>query len=142
HSMSSEEKEHLAPDIVISLFGNYVFNGELKKYLQGYAKKVEHWDIGKGKVCDPFRALTTMFELDEAFFFKKLGQYNQKANVMEYYNLWNEMGSDIIEPQVEFGELYAIGELVNRLPKCSSLFIANSLPIRMVHLFNVDQSIN
>lgn len=141
YAMSTEERELCAPDIVISLFGNYIFNGEMKRYLKAFTKNIEHWDVGQGVVCDQFKKLTDIFELDEAFFFRKLGQYEKSGDISEYFNLWNGIGSEITHPVVTFGEIYAVGELIRCLPKSVSLFVANSLPIRMIHLFEIDESV-
>lgn len=140
-SMTLEQTTELAPDIVITLFGNYTFNGELKNYLLSTGKSFEVWDIGTSVVTDPFRRLTSIFETREVSFFEKMCQGVPAAGGTIYYDAWAEVDQAIAEPDVTFGEIYAIGRLVRKLPQNSPLHIANSLPIRMVHLFRSDPSI-
>lgn len=140
-SMTREQSAELAPDVVISLFGNYTFNGELKGYLTSTGKPFEVWDVGTSRVADPFRRLTTIFETREAFFFEKMCEGPNRTDGTGYYNLWSEVDNAIGEPEVPFGEIYAVGHLIRKLPQNARLHIANSLPIRMVHLFRTHPTI-
>jgi len=141
YAMTPDEKRELAPDILISVHGNFVYNGEIKGFITAYASGCEHWDIGKDTVCDPFKKLTEIFEMNVAFFFRRISQYDASAHASNYFEKWNNIAQLIEEPNVNYGELYAIGELMRTLPANSSLQIANSLPIRMTHLFNTNPSI-
>lgn len=135
-AMSIEQMTELAPDIVITLFGNYTYNDELKGYLKTSGKPYEVWDLGTSKVCDPFRHLTTIFETREANFFEKICMLaGETAVASSYHKAWRKVDETIPEPEVSFGEIYAVGELMRKLPKDAHLHIANSLPIRMTHLF-------
>lgn len=74
-SLRWEDKANLIPDIVISIGGNYIFNNEIKALLR--PAKIPHWQVGyEDKVCDPFRTLTEIFEMGEAFF---LNNYHLQA---------------------------------------------------------------
>lgn len=141
-SMTLDQSTDLEPDVVITLFGNYTFNAGLKGYLSSCAKPFEVWDIGISKVTDPFRRLTTIFESREAFFFERMSEFGAAADAAssKYYATWTEVEKSIPEPKPTFGEVYAVGELVKRLPQNAHFHIANSLPIRMVHLFKSDPS--
>ncbi|MFK8252341.1 2-succinyl-5-enolpyruvyl-6-hydroxy-3-cyclohexene-1-carboxylic-acid synthase [Ancylobacter terrae] len=141
HSMNDKQMADLAPDIVISLFGNYTFNGELKGYLKFAGEQYECWDIGRSEVCDPFQRLTTIFEMNEAFFFRTLARHAGGAGSAAYFEGWSQVEATIVEPDVPFGEIYAIGKLMHSLPEGAALQIANSLPIRITHLFKSDPSI-
>ncbi|AWI77589.1 2-succinyl-5-enolpyruvyl-6-hydroxy-3-cyclohexene-1-carboxylic-acid synthase [Parazoarcus communis] len=140
-SMTLEQTTELAPDVVITLFGNYTFNGELKGYLSSTGRPFEVWDLGTSRVSDPFRRLSTVFEVRERFFFEKMCEQAEQQGGMDYYEAWSEVDGAIEEPQVDFGEIHAVGQLVRKLPKNAQLHIANSLPIRMVHLFRSDPSV-
>jgi len=140
-SMTRAQKRQLAPDIVISLYGNYTFNGEIRGYLRSTGKPFECWDIGKSEVCDPFRRLTTIFAMNEAFFFRTIANYSISAATGSYYDGWARVEAAIVEPEVEYSEIYAIGQLMRKLPEHSILQIANSLPIRLTQLFRADRSV-
>lgn len=141
YAMTYKEKLDLKPDIVISLFGNYVFNSEIKNYLKNFGNEFQHWDIGNSNVCDPFKKLTKIFSMGEEYFFRKISENLTEINNTQYFDSWNSIKLRIKEPNLDYGEFYAVGELIHKLPKNSSLVIANSLPIRMSHFFELDNSI-
>lgn len=135
-----EEKINLSPDVVISIGGNYIFNNEIKNYLRPYA--IKHWQIGKeDKICDPFKKLTDVFEMEEYFFFESITNNANFTNEGEYANSWLELSKLPALPTPEYNELYAIGTLLNNLPKNVDLQLANSCTIRMSHFFPTDPSV-
>lgn len=135
-----EEKTNLSPDIVISIGGNYIFNNEIKNYLRPYP--IKHWQIGKeDKICDPFKKLTEVFEMEENFFFESITNNANFTNEGEYANSWLELSKLPTLPTPEYNELYAIGTLLNNLPKNVDLQLANSCTIRMSHFFPTDPSV-
>jgi len=140
-AMTIDQASELAPDIVITLFGNYTFNSGLKGYLSTLDNPFEVWDLGTSRVADPFRRLTTMFAAREAFFFERMCGFAGAKASGTYFNAWASVERNISEPQATFGEIYAVGQLVRKLPQHAKLHIANSLPIRMVHLFRSDPTI-
>lgn len=134
------EKINLLPDIVITLGANYIFNNELKSYLR--PSKVIHWQVGReDKVCDPFRKLTNVFEMDEALFFDSITRHATFINEGEYATSWLGISQLPALPTPDYNELYAIGALLNKLPKNVDLQLANSCTIRMAHFFPIDSSI-
>lgn len=140
-SMTAAQASELMPDVVISLFGNYTFNGEIKKYFKAAGRPFECWEIGTATVCDPFKRLTTMFAMNEAFFFRTLARHSSAAPAAGYFEGWARVEASIVEPDVGYGEIYAIGRLMRSLPKGSALQIGNSLPIRITQLFKADPSV-
>lgn len=141
-SLSQSEKDNLKPDIIITVFGNYVFNNDFKRFVKHFKDPVEHWDIGTNIVCDPFKILTTIFSVNESYFFQKMGEGNHYSFDNSYFIEWNKISLRIKKPVLNFGEFSAIGQLLSIIPKNSNLLIANSLPIRMSQFFNLDPSIN
>jgi 2-succinyl-5-enolpyruvyl-6-hydroxy-3-cyclohexene-1-carboxylate synthase len=135
YAMGEEQRASLAPDVVISLNGNYSFNGEIKNWLGTLGGSFENWDVGRREVMDPFRRLTNVFDCAPAYFFMRMtGLAKGKAGT-GYHAGWSKLEATITEPVVPFGEIYSVGALIKSLPKDSVLQIANSLPIRMTHLF-------
>lgn len=140
-ALKSSEKGDFAPDVVISLFGNYVFNGEIKQFLLPVRQSIEHWMIGpNGTIIDPFQRLTSIFEMPEDVFFIKIGNTDVQSS-SDYFEKWNGISKLLPEPSVEFSELSAIGQFIHSLPKNVDLHIANSSPIRMASTFKIDPSI-
>lgn len=134
------ERLNLMPDIVITIGGNYIFNNELKAYLRG--SNVKHWQVGKeDKVCDPFRKLTEIFEMDESFFFRVITNNCSFSHRGEYAKSWIDISQLPSLPTPTYNELYAIGALMNNIPRNVDLQLANSCTIRMAHFFPIDASI-
>lgn len=137
--LTKEERQDLLPDVVLSVGGNYLFNGEIKSFL---GKSVKNWLIGKeDKVRDPFRSLNEVFEMSEEFFFSKISESIDYKNSTDYHDKWMSISNHIAVPTTDYNELYAIGRLLTSLPKNVDLQLANSLTIRMSHLFDIDPSI-
>ncbi len=140
-ALKRSEKSEFSPDIVITLYGNYVFNGEIKQLLRPLGKSVEHWMIGaNGEIVDPFRRLTHIFEMPEQLFFNKLSAFSENSK-STYFDQWNEISKLLPEPNVTYSELYAIGEFIHKLPQNVDLHIANSSPIRMASTYKIDPSV-
>lgn len=140
-ALKEGEKGSFSPDIVITMFGNYVFNGEIKQFLRPLGDTIEHWSIDPaGIISDPFRRLINVFEMKEDIFFKRISQANVKS-ISNYFSMWQSISEVLQEPVVEYSELFAIGEFIHSLPKDVDLHIANSSSIRMASTFKIDPSI-
>lgn len=138
--LKPEERENLRPDVVITIGANYIFNNELKAYLR--PSQCEHWQVGKeDKVCDPFRHLTEIFEMEEALFFSLITDMADFSNEGQYASSWTSLSNLPSLPTPDYNELYAIGSLLKRLPANVDLQLANSCTIRMAHFFKLDESI-
>lgn len=137
--MTTEEKQNLHPDIVISIGGNYIFNGEIKRLVGNTS---QNWQVGKeDKVIDPFHSLTEIFEMSEDFFFSHFTENVSVCNNSNYRLQWKHLSDLMITPETDYNELYAIGSLLTQIPNNVDLQLANSLTIRMSHMFELDPSI-
>lgn len=137
--LTPDERKELHPDVVISVGGNYIFNGEIKGFV---GKTSSNWQVGKeDKVIDPFRSLTEIFEMSEECFFSSLAEYADVKNKGDYKDTWLAISKQPSIPEPEYNEFYAIGQLLKNLPKNVDLQLANSLTIRMSHMFEIDPSI-
>lgn len=135
-----EEKESFTPDIVITVGANYIFNNELKSFLS--STQAKHWQVGlEDKVCDPFRKLTEIFEMEEHLFFETITKCADFQNKSNYADIWIELSKLPELPTPDFNELYAIGNLIKKLPKNSDLQLSNSCTIRMSHFFPTSSDI-
>lgn len=137
--LTPDERKDLHPDVVISVGGNYIFNGEIKGFV---GKTSSNWQVGKeDKVIDPFRSLTEIFEMSEECFFSNFVEYADVKNRGDYKDTWLAISKQPSVPEPEYNEFYAIGKLLTQLPKNVDLQLANSLTIRMSHMFDIDSSI-
>lgn len=138
HSHASSRSD-LRPDIVITFGGNLVFKDELKRFLG--TSDFEHWRVHlDGKIADPFRRLTHVFAVSPDEFLSRATP--QVANSEAYARSFLGAASQTGEPDVAYGELRVVGEVLRSLPDGSALHIANSAPIRMANLYAVDESID
>lgn len=141
-ALSVKEQTELAPDVVITLGGNVVFNSEIKDYVKRNASVAIQWQVGpESKVCDTFRNLKAVFEMNEAFFFEKIAESESAKSNDELFNAWKQISDTVVEPEVGYSQLNAIGQLIHHLPSESVLHLANSNAIRMGHLFRIDHSV-
>jgi 2-succinyl-5-enolpyruvyl-6-hydroxy-3-cyclohexene-1-carboxylate synthase len=142
-AMSVQDQTDLAPDVVLSIGANFVFNLEIKGFLGAYKDELENWQINTGgEISDPYKRLTRVFEMSPLFFFRKVAEYSTPENNKDtYFNEWLALANEVIEPDVPFSQLNMIGKLIKKLPKNSVLQIANSNAIRLAHLFSIDESI-
>jgi 2-succinyl-5-enolpyruvyl-6-hydroxy-3-cyclohexene-1-carboxylate synthase len=141
HAMQGVDPPDLAPDVVITLFGNFSFNNEVKSFLAASGRPFECWDVGRREVMDPFRRLTTVFATQPHHFFARMAALAERSAGAGYHAEWSKLSARVTEPKVAFGEIHAVGALLKALPKGSVLQIANSLPIRMTELFPSDPDI-
>lgn len=141
-ALSVKEQEDMAPEVIISLGGNIVFNSEIKDYVKRNAANALQWQVGpESKVCDTFRKLKDVFEMNEYMFFEKISENLLSNSNNAYFEAWSQISETVVEPQVDYSQLNAIGQLINNLPENSVLQLANSNAIRMAHLFRINSSV-
>lgn len=138
--LNRKQNIELQPDIVITIGGNYIFNGEIKAWLK--KGNSEHWLVGReGKVCDPFQTLKQIFEMPEDYFFKCMAEAAMEKKSNKYAEEWialSKVPKDVSQP---FNELYAISTLLKQMPANADLQLANSQTIRMAHLVPISNGI-
>lgn len=142
--MKNQETIEMLPDIIITFEKN--FSSELKHHIREVCKEtnLEHWRVSlDGKIVDPFRTLTTIFECSNVEFFEKILSYknNEQKNNYVYYNLWKEKLDNIKMPKMEFSNFYIIKKLTEVIPKNSLLHLSILNSIRITNLFDLDPSI-
>ena len=131
----------LKPDILITFGGNVVFKDEFKGFLRG--SDHEHWRVDPdGAIADPFRTLTDVVQCRPEHFLERIVAARTGAPVdRSYARRMLKAAKSIPAPSSEHGELSAIGRLMQALPEGSALHVANSAPIRMAQLHDIDPSI-
>lgn len=139
--ISPKKFTELKPDIVIS-FGGNIMQG-LKHALRS-SGGFEHWLINPdGLVCDLFGSLTTVFECTaEAFFNRMNSLVDYKArNNLEYYNQLRSYINTIKYPRFPWSNVYAIEQVVKRIPDNSILHLSINTAIRVTNFFALSPSV-
>lgn len=140
HALGAETNTCLRPDVVISIGGNYIFNQTIKPHLDKI--NFEHWLVCEdGKVRDSYRKLKHIFEMPEAFFFETISSIAKFHNSLEFSSAWKKQSAACPQPNTDFNEMYAIGQLMQKLPDNCDLQIANSFSSRMAHYYEYPSSI-
>lgn len=132
-NISNKKFSEFLPDIVIS-FGGNIFQG-LKGLLLNNAGKFEHWLIQpNGQMVDTYKSISLVFECTPEYFFK---YYSERAggskNSMEYHNLIKEYADSVTLPEFDYCNVYAIKNMVERIPSGSVLHMAINGAIRITN---------
>ena len=139
--ITSKKMKELLPDLVIS-FGGQVFSG-IKPELRKFYKEVKHWSIQPdGKVVDLFKSLDTIFECSEEKFFEIINKSENVKNDMNYYNIINDYINSIKYPDFDYCHIYAIKNVVERIPENSILHLSINDSVRISNFFKIKKNIN
>lgn len=140
--VSSDKMKELMPEIVIS-FGGQIFSG-IKVQLKNNNGKFEHWLIQEnGQVVDLYKSLKNIFECTPEYFFKFMNEEmeNNTANNKVYYNEFKEYEKSIVYPEFEYCSIYAIKNVVERIPENSILHLSINDSIRITNYFKMKKNI-
>lgn len=139
YTIDSKVKEVL-PEIVIS-FGGNIFSG-IKEQLRKHCGEFEHWLINEnGNVIDLFKSITTIFECTPEYFFEKVNDANNSINNRKYYNQFVEMINSVKSPDFEYSHVYAIKEVVEKIPENSILHLSINDSVRITNFFKLNNNI-
>lgn len=116
--------KELLPDIVIS-FGGQIFSS-IKEELQLFEGKFEHWLIQEdGRVIDAYKSLTDIFECKPEYFFDKCNEMTEgMVNDRIYFSEFKEYADNIKIPEFPWSHVYAIKEVVEKIPSNSVLHLS------------------
>lgn len=131
----------LVPDIVITLNGNSA--SQYKFNLKSETAPFEHWRVCEdGKVADPFRKLSKIFEFTTKEFLSLMLKYGIQNADHTYYKAWKNNEDHFRVPKFKYSNLYACCEVLKALPANSVLNLGNSTTIRIAQFFDFDPSIH
>ena len=139
--INKEQFKEFIPEIVIS-YGNNITQG-LKEQLRKNHGKFEHWLIQEdGRPIDMYKSLTTVFECNAEYFFKKVNDsvHGCKNNFV-YHNLIKSLSDNVKCPDLPFCSLYAIQETIKRIPSGSLLHLAINNSIRLANFFALTSNV-
>lgn len=135
-----DKMKELMPDIVIS-FGGQVFSG-IKTQLKNNYGKFEHWLIQEdGSVIDLFKGLTTIFECRAETFFEYANRESEQLNNKIYYESFERYVNSIKYPEFDYSNVYAIKNVVEKIPEKSILHLSINNSIRVSNYFKINKNI-
>lgn len=142
-ALSNADLEELKPDIIITCRANYSFNDAFKGFVRKCGGGIEHWYVSpSGKIVDPFKSLTKVFEMKEFDFMNKMVEVTDNvADSFDYSETWKLISSSIDEPTFDFCHISAVGKLLKSVPQNSCIQLANSHTVRMAQFFKIDPSV-
>lgn len=137
---SIDKIKELMPDIVIS-YGGQVFS-EIKVQLRKFENEFEHWCIQEdGKVVDSLKNLTTVFECKPENFFEYFNKRNENKNDLNYYNDFLKYANSVKIPEFKYSHVFAIKEVVEKIPENSILHLSINDSIRITNFFKLNKNI-
>lgn len=139
--VTSKKVKELLPDIVIS-FGGNIFSG-IKEEFRKFKGSFEHWLIQEdGRVVDMYKSLTTIFECTPEYFFNYfVTRSHQSKNNKEYYELLKGYVDSVEFPEFPYSHVYAIKEVVEKIPTDSILHLSINNSIRIANFFKLNPNI-
>lgn len=139
--VTDKKVKELLPDIVIS-FGGNIFSG-IKEQLRKFPGEFEHWLIQEdGRVIDMYKNITTIFECKPEYFFHYCIQHaNGNKNDYFYYKYFKEYADSIKMPDFEWSHIYAIKEVVEKIPSDSILHLSINDSIRISNFFKLQKRV-
>lgn len=141
-SISNEEfNEKLAPDIVITFGGKRMLNDPILPKLRAQKKSLGHWRVSEdGKVADPYRKLSRIFECSMEYFLQKFVDLADKTkkNDGAYLKEWNDLNSRILPKTTDrFSQLYSIDKVINAIPSGSLIHLGIGNTIMFANRFKL-----
>lgn len=138
--ISSEERDALAPDVVISLGGALV-----SRFVKTYLRKVkpkEHWHVGLSHTTvDCFQSLTTRIEMEPEVFFPQLASAMQPHTApCRYGDQWRIARDKAISThqayiaKAPWSDLKAFSVFMPKIPRGTNLQLSNGTSIRYAQL--------
>lgn len=102
----------------------------------------EIWRVSEdGELRDPFKKLTTVFQMSELSFFNYYGKdkENKHGNIDKYTELFAEIYNHI--PELPFSNIWTASQLSKRLPKGSLFHISASNSRRCWNMFHLPEGV-
>ena len=138
---TTKKVSNYVPDIIIS-FGGNIFSG-LKEQLRKFYKDIKHFSIEEdGRIVDTFKSLDTIFECSPEYFFEKINSLSDLKNNENYYLELKEYVDTVKYPDFDYSHIYAIKNVVERIPENSILHLSINDSIRITNFFNINNNIN
>ena len=105
----------------------------------------ETWRVNvDGKICDNFKKLRFMFEMEEAEFFNRYNNLYEGCKNIEYYKEWKKEYEKLINKigEIPFSNIWVAKNLSTKLPKNSTLHLGILNSLRSWNFFEIDKTID
>lgn len=130
-------------DTLFETFDLMVHIGEISAAtFAGSVPVKEIWRVSEdGELRDPFKKLTTVFQMSEASFFKhySIEKGNKHAAIDKYRAAFAEIYNHI--PELPFSNIWTASQLSQRLPKGSLFHISASNSRRCWNMFHLPEGV-
>lgn len=128
------------PDLVISFGGN--MTAGLKDMLRKCAGEFEHWSIEKGgRVVDTYKSLTKVFECSPEWFFLRFAAVASDNRGYQYARDLKAYEESATIDELDYTNILAIREVVERIPKDSILHLSINNSIRITNFFQLAEGV-
>ncbi|MDE6489223.1 MAG: 2-succinyl-5-enolpyruvyl-6-hydroxy-3-cyclohexene-1-carboxylic-acid synthase [Paramuribaculum sp.] len=139
--LSEDEREDLAPDIVIS-FGGALVSRMVKQYIRD-KKPDQHWHVGRSlTTVDCFKSLTIRIELEPRSFLCQLVTVLGRADLMsDFRRRWlvvRDSARSLHQACISrapWSDLKAFSVIIPAIPRNYNLQLSNGTPVRYAQLF-------
>ena len=136
----SHKTNELWPDIIISIAGNPCM--DYKFQLKRGNPNTEHWVVNEeGRIADPFKKLTKVFEGTTLEFLRAMNNANEIEINNSYFEAWKQKYDAVVIPEFDYSNMYTVQKVMNQMPLNSNFNIGNSTTIRIAQYFDLDDSI-
>lgn len=140
--ITQDKFKEFIPEIVISYGGN-IMQG-VKSMLRENAGSFEHWQIEPdGRIVDTYKSISTVFECTAEEFFERCCQAAGQKTVNDkiYYDKIRKYCDSIEYPEFPYSSVYAIKNVVERIPAGSVLHLSINNAIRVTNFFKLNKNI-
>jgi 2-succinyl-5-enolpyruvyl-6-hydroxy-3-cyclohexene-1-carboxylate synthase len=137
---SEDAKTFLKPDVVLR-FGAMPISKALTIFLKENHDALQYVIDGGGGWRDPAALSTDMIYCNETFFCESILSITEKKSASDFFQKWKKLNDltkgcmSIINDQSELSESKLFYRLAQMLPNNASLFVGNSMPIRDLDSF-------
>lgn len=141
--MSGTDLKDLAPELVIT-FGGSIVSRMVKRYLRS-VERLEHWHIGfNPNSVDCFMAMTRRIECSPQSFFRIMSRRLPESVGPSHHFVsgWIHKSAEAKQKSLNYlksaswSDYYAIGRLLQLVPRSWNLQFSNGTAIRYVQLFD------
>lgn len=141
--MNDEDLNDMAPDLVIT-FGGSIVSRMIKRYLRS-VEHLEHWHIGfNPNSIDCFMAMTRRIECSPLAFFRMMNHrlHENAGTSHPFVSGWIRKSAEAKQKSLSYlkslpwCDFYAIGRMLQLVPRGWALQFSNGTAIRYVQLFD------
>lgn len=140
-TIQEEQRASLHPDLLITI-GGHIVSKRLKQWLRSTPPKW-HWHISpEVEVIDLFAGALTHIGSEELWLSPPTTS-QQTLLKTPYQEVWHNLSTRLAPPAaLPYSGARAVGELMERLPKGSTLHLGNSMSVRLAQLYPLPQGVS